>query len=81
MNTNNREDEQLKAALRGQIVIENFPSRMEMYQILNEFLRKNQMTKEYSVEDKENSLVFVFKYPVTIFSELGCSVRGSQTSE
>jgi hypothetical protein len=55
------------ADLVTKVTVENFPSRMELYNLLDVFLEKNNIKKDYTSEDKDNKIVFLFKSPVKLF--------------
>ncbi len=46
------------------VIIENFPSRTELYGLLDKFLEINNYTKDYVSDNKDLIIVFSFKNPV-----------------
>lgn len=46
------------------ISIEGFPSRAELYGLLDSFLQKNDYEKDYTSENKDSVIVFSFNNPV-----------------
>lgn len=52
--------------LKNKVIIENFPSSLELYDLLNNFLKKNNYPKNYDSEHKSNTMIeFSFKQAVS----------------
>jgi hypothetical protein len=49
------------------VTIEGFPSRTELFLLLDNFLSEEVESKEYSTENKDSSVIFIFKDSVFIF--------------
>lgn len=60
MSKNNQNIEKLIT----QVSVESFPSRPELYQLLDNFLHSHGFEKDYSADNKESTIVFSFKNPV-----------------
>ena len=45
------------------VIVENFPSRVELYQKLDKFITENNFTKDYTADNKDNIVQFIFKNP------------------
>ena len=52
------------------VSIEHFPSRAELYSLLDIFLAKHNLSKDYTAENKDNLIIFYFKNPVKILDNL-----------
>ncbi len=50
--------------LRSVIKIENFPSRIEIFEILDKYLSQNKIIKDYTTDNKDNTISFEFKNSV-----------------
>jgi hypothetical protein len=48
----------------ARVVVENFPSRVELYDMLDEFLQKNGYVKDYTSDNKDKIVFFFFKRSV-----------------
>jgi len=46
------------------LVVKNFPSRIELYQMLDNFITKNKFTKDYKADNNDTSVQFRFNNPV-----------------
>jgi hypothetical protein len=46
------------------LVVKNFPSRIELYQMLDNFISKNKFTKDYKADNNDTSVQFRFNNPV-----------------
>lgn len=44
--------------------VEFFPSRVELYSFLDNFIEKNGLKKDYTSDNKDSMIVFSFKNPV-----------------
>lgn len=42
------------------LTIENFPSRVELFALLNNFLEKSDFPKDYTNDNKDSSITFSF---------------------
>ncbi len=51
----------------AKVIIENFPSRVELYQILDSFLQDRKQTKDYTSDDRDNMVFLTFKNSVKLF--------------
>lgn len=51
--------------LISKVIVENFPSRVELYEILDRFLLSNNYSKDYHSDNKDSSIHFSFKNPVS----------------
>jgi hypothetical protein len=60
------DNKQTEAVLRSVVLVENFPSRAELYQLLDSFLKANDFEKNYSADNKDNGVKIVFKDNVCI---------------
>jgi hypothetical protein len=49
------------------VIIENFPSRVEIYQKLDTFIANNNYKKDYTGDNKDSIIVFKFKNPDVAF--------------
>jgi hypothetical protein len=47
----------------SRVIVENFPSRVELYQILDKFISDNKYAKDYTADNKDNIVQFIFKNP------------------
>lgn len=43
------------------LVIENVPSRVELYSLFNNFLEENKFERDYKANNKENGVEFSFE--------------------
>lgn len=59
--TNNKE------LLITRVIIENFPSRVEIYQKLDTFIANNNFKKDYTGDNKDSIIIFKFKNPDVAF--------------
>jgi hypothetical protein len=50
--------------LRSVIRIENFPSRIELFELLDKYLSQNNIVKDYTTDNKDNIISFQFKNSV-----------------
>lgn len=48
---------------RSRVMVEHFPSRVELYELLNKFITSNNYTKDYTCDNKDNCVNFTFKNP------------------
>ncbi len=46
------------------VSVENFPSRVELFSFLDNYLVKNEYKKDYTSDNKDNKVIFSFKNPV-----------------
>ncbi len=60
----------LKAIVR----IENFPSRVEIFEFLDKFLFEKKLPKDYISDNKDNFVTFSFNNPVKINLKKGFSL-------
>ena len=42
------------------LTIDNFPSRLELYSLLNNFLTDNKIERDYKANNKEKGVEFIF---------------------
>lgn len=56
-----------KDMLKSKVTVENFPSRPELYELLNKFIQSKNYNKDYTTDNKDNVVIFTFKNPVFIF--------------
>jgi hypothetical protein len=47
----------------SRVIVENFPSRVELYQMLDKFISDNKYGKDYTADNKDNIVQFIFKNP------------------
>ena len=45
------------------VIVESFPSRVELYQKLDKFISDNNYPKDFSADNKDNIVQFIFKNP------------------
>lgn len=57
-----------KAEIISKVIVENFPSRLELYNFLDSFLEKNELKKDYTSDNKDCVICFSFKNPVLFFN-------------
>lgn len=58
------------------VFVENFPSRIEIFTLLDNYLQKNGYKKDYTSDNKDNKIIFIFKNPVFIsYNFLGHWIR------
>ncbi len=48
------------------VVVEKFPSRVELYNLLDKFIHEHNYPKDYNSDNKDNVVNFIFKNPVRI---------------
>lgn len=53
--------------MKAIVKIENFPSRVEIFQFLDKFLLEKRMPKDYISDNKDNFVTFSFKNPVKFY--------------
>jgi hypothetical protein len=56
-----------KELLITRVIIENFPSRVEIYQKLDTFIANNNFKKDYTGDNKDSVIIFKFKNPDVAF--------------
>ena len=56
-----------KDLLITRVILENFPSRVEIYQKLDTFIANNNYKKDYTGDNKDSVIVFKFKNPDVAF--------------
>jgi hypothetical protein len=49
------------------VVVENFPSRVELFQKLDNFVKENKLPRDFSTDNKDSIVYFIFKNPDTAF--------------
>lgn len=54
----------------AKVIIENFPSRVELYGLLDKYITDNKFVKDYTSDNLDNKVVFVFKNSVFNFLNL-----------
>lgn len=59
-------DKKVTSNLKAVVRIENFPSRVEIYQFLDKFLLDKKSPKDYNSDNKDNIVTFSFTDPVLI---------------
>jgi len=50
--------------MKSIVKIENFPSRIEIFDLLDKYLSQNNLSKEYTSDNKDNTISFQFKNSV-----------------
>ncbi len=60
--------ESYKEIFISTLIVENFPSRVELFQKLDNFLSENKYPKDYKSNNKDNAIYFVFKNPDVCFN-------------
>jgi hypothetical protein len=53
-----------KQLFKCKLIVDGFPSRAELFQLLEDFIQKNNFTKNYKADNKDSSVVFIFNNPV-----------------
>jgi hypothetical protein len=53
--------------MKSIVKIENFPSRIEIFDLLNNYLSQNNLTNDYITNNKDNVISFIFKNSVKLF--------------
>lgn len=48
----------------SKVTIEGFPSRTEIYELVNKFFDQNSFEKDYTVDNKDLVIIFCFKSSV-----------------
>ena len=51
----------------SRVIVENFPSRVELYQKLDKFISENNYPRDFTTDNKDNIVHFIFKNPDTAF--------------
>jgi hypothetical protein len=51
--------------LISRVIVEFFPSRVELYQLLDKFLAEHNYAKDYTSDNRDNIVHFMFKNPVS----------------
>ena len=51
----------------SRVIVENFPSRVELYQKLDNFISENNYPRDFTTDNKDNIVHFIFKNPDTAF--------------
>jgi hypothetical protein len=46
------------------LIVKNFPSRIELYQMLDNFITKHNYVKDYKADNNDTSVQFRFNNPV-----------------
>lgn len=79
----NKNNSDTEVELRSRIIVENFPSRQELYQLLDQFLENSGQKKDYTAHNKDNAIHFLFKNTVLIceLTILGCCLPIRETSQ
>ena len=54
------------------VIVENFPSRVELYQKLDKFISDNNYAKDFTADNKDNIVQFIFKNPDHAFEFVKC---------
>jgi hypothetical protein len=49
------------------VKIENFPSRIEIFDLLDKYFYQNNMIKDYKTTNKDNTISLIFKNSVKFF--------------
>lgn len=62
----NRKYENPKELFQSRVIVELFPSRVELYQLLDKFIQNNNYDKDYTSDNRDNIVHFMFKNPVRI---------------
>ncbi len=57
-------DKSTKNEMITKVFVENFPSRIEIFTLLDNYLQKNGYKKDYTSDNKDNKIIFAFKNPV-----------------
>jgi restriction endonuclease S subunit len=50
----------------AKVIVENFPSRVELYSLLDNFISENNYVKDYTTDNKDNMVTFIIKNLVCI---------------
>ncbi len=53
--------------MKAVVKIENFPSRVEVFQFLDNFFLENKIPKDYISDNKDNFVTISFNNPVNIY--------------
>jgi hypothetical protein len=53
--------------MKSIVKIENFPSRIEIFDMLDKFLSEKNMGKDYTSDNKDNTISFTFKNSVIYY--------------
>ena len=53
--------------MKAVVKIENFPSRIEIFQFLDKFLLEKNLSKDYISDNKDNLVTFSFNNPVNYY--------------
>jgi hypothetical protein len=48
----------------AKVTVESFPSRVELYGLLDKFIADNKFVKDYTTDNRDNMVQFIFKNPV-----------------
>lgn len=60
--------------MKAVVKIENFPSRVEIFQFLDKFLLEKRLPKDYISDNKDNFVTFSFKNSVKSYFKKGLSL-------
>ena len=60
--------------MKSIVKIENFPSRIEIFDMLDKFLLEQNIEKNYTSDNKDNTISFQFKNSV-IFNKIKKDIR------
>lgn len=51
----------------SRVEVENFPSRVELFQMLDTFIAENKYIKDYTSDNKDGMVQFIFRNPVNFY--------------
>jgi hypothetical protein len=54
----------LQSELTAKVYVESFPSRVELFYLLDNFLEQKGIAKDYMSDNKDNMIIFKFNNPV-----------------